>query len=53
LRIAARSACTRFLTDRKNAVEHQFMRCWQLGEADDACRLCDRQTSGKGVFLLQ
>ncbi len=44
--------CARFIADRKIAVEHLFTDRWQLAEADEAYRLFDRQTSGKGVFLM-
>jgi threonine dehydrogenase-like Zn-dependent dehydrogenase len=44
--------CARFIADRKIAVEHLFTDRWQLGEADEAYQLFDRQTSGKGVFLM-
>jgi threonine dehydrogenase-like Zn-dependent dehydrogenase len=45
--------CARFVADRKIAVEHLFTHRWQLAQADEAYRLFDRQTSGKGVFLMQ
>jgi len=44
--------CARFVADRKIAVEHLFTHRWQLAQADEAYRLFDRQTSGKGVFLM-
>jgi threonine dehydrogenase-like Zn-dependent dehydrogenase len=44
--------CARFIADRKIAVEHLFTDRWQLTQADEAYRLFDRQTSGKGVFLM-
>jgi threonine dehydrogenase-like Zn-dependent dehydrogenase len=46
------SDCARFIADRKIDVEHLFTDRWQLVEADQAYRLFDRQTSGKGVFLM-
>jgi threonine dehydrogenase-like Zn-dependent dehydrogenase len=45
--------CARFIADRKIAVEHLFTDRWQLPEAEEAYRVFDRQTSGKGVFLMQ
>ena len=45
--------CARFIADRKINVEHLFTDRWQLEQADEAYRLFDRQTSGKGVFLMQ
>jgi threonine dehydrogenase-like Zn-dependent dehydrogenase len=44
--------CARFIADRKIAVEHLFTDRWQLSQADEAYRLFDHQTSGKGVFLM-
>jgi threonine dehydrogenase-like Zn-dependent dehydrogenase len=44
--------CARFVADRKIAVENLFTHRWQLEQADDAYRLFDRQTAGKGVFLM-
>jgi threonine dehydrogenase-like Zn-dependent dehydrogenase len=44
--------CARFVADRKVAVEHLFTHRWQLAQAEEAYRLFDRQTSGKGVFLM-
>jgi threonine dehydrogenase-like Zn-dependent dehydrogenase len=45
--------CARFIADRKIAVDHLFTDRWKLEQADEAYRLFDRQTSGKGVFLMQ
>jgi len=45
--------CARFIADRKIAVEHLFTDRWQLPQAEEAYRVFDRQTSGKGVFLMQ
>jgi threonine dehydrogenase-like Zn-dependent dehydrogenase len=45
--------CARFIADRKIEVEHLFTHRWQLAQADEAYRLFDRQTSGKGVFVMQ
>jgi len=44
--------CARFVTDRKIDVEHLFTHRWQLPQAAEAYRLFDRQTTGKGVFLM-
>jgi len=44
--------CARFVADRKIDVEHLFTHRWRLDEADEAYRVFDRQTSGKGVFLM-
>jgi threonine dehydrogenase-like Zn-dependent dehydrogenase len=45
--------CARFVADRKIDVEHLFTDRWQLPQAEEAYRVFDRQTSGKGVFLMQ
>jgi len=44
--------CARFVADRKIGVDHLFTHRWRLDQADEAYRLFDRQTSGKGVFLM-
>ena len=44
--------CARFVADNKIDVEHLFTDRWQLTQAEAAYQLFDRQTSGKGVFLL-
>lgn len=44
--------CARFVADRKVDVEHLFTDRWSLDQADAAYKLFDRQTSGKGVFLI-
>ncbi|HTZ02112.1 MAG TPA: zinc-binding dehydrogenase [Xanthobacteraceae bacterium] len=49
--IAGQADCARFIADRNIDVEHLFTHRWQLAQADEAYRLFDRQTSGKGVFL--
>ena len=43
--------CARFVADRNIAVDHLFTHRWGLSQADEAYRLFDRQTSGKGVFV--
>lgn len=44
--------CARFVADRKIAVDHLFTHRWQLAQAEDAYREFDRQSSGKGVFVM-
>jgi threonine dehydrogenase-like Zn-dependent dehydrogenase len=44
--------CARFIADRKIDVDHLFTHRWQLSQADEAYRLFDQQSSGKGVFLM-
>jgi threonine dehydrogenase-like Zn-dependent dehydrogenase len=44
--------CARFVADRNIDVEHLFTHRWQLDQADEAYRVFDQQTAGKGVFLM-
>ena len=44
--------CARFVADRKIEIDHLFTHRWKLEEADEAYRVFDQQTSGKGVFLM-
>ena len=44
--------CARFVADRRIAVDRLFTHRWQLAQAEEAYRLFDTQTSGKGVFLM-
>ncbi len=44
--------CARFVADNKIDVDHLFTHRWRLDQADEAYRLFDRQTGGKGVFLI-
>jgi len=44
--------CARFVADRRIAVDHLFTHRWRLAQADEAYRLFDLQSSGKGVFLM-
>jgi threonine dehydrogenase-like Zn-dependent dehydrogenase len=44
--------CARFIADRKIDVDHLFTHRWQLSQAEEAYRLFDQQSSGKGVFLM-
>jgi threonine dehydrogenase-like Zn-dependent dehydrogenase len=44
--------CARFVADNKIDVDHLFTERWTLDQAEEAYRLFDRQTSGKGVFLI-
>lgn len=44
--------CARFVADRNIDVDHLFTHHWQLAQADEAYQVFDRQTSGKGVFLM-
>jgi len=44
--------CARFVVDRGLDVDALFTDRWQLDQADAAYKLFDRQTTGKGVFLM-
>ncbi len=44
--------CARFIADHKIDVEHLFTDRWKLEQADQAYALFDKQTTGKGVFLV-
>ena len=41
--------CARFIADRGIDVDHLFTHHWRLDQADEAYRLFDSQTTGKGV----
>ncbi len=43
--------CARFIADRGVDVDRLFTHRWRLDQAEEAYRLFDRQTSGKGVIL--
>ena len=42
--------CARFIADRNIAVDRLFTHHWRLDQAEEAYRLFDRQTDGKGVI---
>jgi threonine dehydrogenase-like Zn-dependent dehydrogenase len=44
--------CAAFVADRRIAVDHLFTHRWRLDQAEEAYRLFDGQTTGKGVFLI-
>lgn len=44
--------CAQFVADRGIDVDHLFTHRWKLDQADEAYRLFDTQTTGKGVFLM-
>jgi len=44
--------CARFIAERGIAVDDLFTDRWSLDQAAEAYRLFDRQTAGKGVFLM-
>ncbi|MEX0957753.1 MAG: zinc-binding dehydrogenase [Burkholderiales bacterium] len=43
--------CARFIADRGVAVDKLFTHRWKLEQAEEAYKLFDAQTSGKGVIL--
>ena len=49
---AVQEECARFVADYEIQVDHLFTHRWKLEEADEAYRVFDRQTIGKGVFLM-
>ncbi len=49
---AIQADCARFVADRKIDIEHLFTHRWQLTQAEEAYQVFDRQTGGKGVFLV-
>ncbi len=42
--------CARFVADRRIPVDRLFTHRWSLDQAEEAYRLFDTQTTGKGVF---
>ena len=44
--------CTDFVADRGIDVDKLFTHKWNLEQADEAYKLFDQQTEGKGVFLM-
>jgi threonine dehydrogenase-like Zn-dependent dehydrogenase len=44
--------CARYIADNRIRLEKIFSHRWQLEQADEAYRVFDTQTTGKGVFLL-
>jgi hypothetical protein len=44
--------CAEFVADRKIPVEKLFSDRWKLEQAEEAYKLFDTQTTGKGVFLM-
>ncbi len=45
------AACARFIADRKLKVDDLFTHQWRLDQAEEAYKLFDTQTHGKGVIL--
>ena len=49
---AGQAECALFVVNRKLSLERLLTHRFQLDEADAAYKLFDRQTTGKGVFVL-
>ena len=49
--IVGQAECARFIADRGVDVDALFTHRWSLAQAEEAYRLFDTQTTGKGVFL--
>ncbi len=45
--------CARFVADRHIPVENQYTHRYRLDKAEEAYRLFDTQSTGKGVFLFE
>jgi threonine dehydrogenase-like Zn-dependent dehydrogenase len=45
--------CARFIADRKIALKKLLTHRFEIEQADEAYRLFDTQTTGKGVFIFQ
>jgi len=43
--------CARYVAERGIALDPLFTHRWRLEEAEEAYRVFDRQSEGKGVFL--
>ncbi len=43
--------CARYVADRKIVLDRLFTHRWRLEQAEEAYRLFDKQTSGKGVIM--
>jgi D-arabinose 1-dehydrogenase-like Zn-dependent alcohol dehydrogenase len=50
--IAGHADCAKFVLQHKIDVDALFTDRWRLDQADEAYRLFDTQTRGKGVFLM-
>jgi threonine dehydrogenase-like Zn-dependent dehydrogenase len=44
--------CARFIVDRGIEVDRLFTHQWRIDQAEEAYKLFDTQTTGKGVFLM-
>lgn len=44
--------CAQFILDHGLSIDHQFTHRWKLNQAVEAYTLWDKQTEGKGIFLM-
>lgn len=49
---AGQVACARFIAERNVKVDELFTDFWRLDQAEEAYQHFDKQTGGKGVFLM-
>jgi threonine dehydrogenase-like Zn-dependent dehydrogenase len=50
--VIGQAECARFIAERKILVDRLFTDRWRLEQAEEAYRLFDTQTTGKGVFVM-
>lgn len=50
--VAGQIDCARFVAERNIDVDRIFTDRWKLDQADEAYRVTEAQTAGKGVFLI-
>jgi threonine dehydrogenase-like Zn-dependent dehydrogenase len=50
--ITAHKACADFIVERGIDLDALFTHRWQLSEAEEAYKMFDKQSGGKGVFLM-
>jgi len=48
----SQAECAQFCIERKVDVDRLFTHRWTLDQAEEAYRLFDKQSDGKGVFLM-
>ena len=50
--VIGQAECARFIVERNIPVDRLFTHRWKLEQGEEAYRLFDTQTTGKGVFLM-
>ena len=50
--VAGQAECARFIAERKIDIDQLYTDTWKLEQAVEAYQHFDKQTSGKGVFLM-